>query len=128
VTAKNAYQQSSDLYAQAVALAPTEPLIVQALGWSQLQTGAVKEAIATLDRARSLRATDADTWRLLAQAYGRDGQIGLADYAQAEHYSLIGRRTEAAHFAERAMRALPPNSPVWLRAQDIRELVRRRPQ
>ncbi len=121
-------EAARDLYAQAVALAPTEPLIVQALGWSQLQTGAVKEAIATLDRARSLRATDADTWRLLAQAYGRDGQIGLADYAQAEHYSLIGRRTEAAHFAERAMRALPPNSPVWLRAQDIRELVRRRPQ
>lgn len=115
------------LYAQAAALAPREALIVQALGWAELQSGAVKDAIATLEKARRLRAGDADTWRLLAQAYGRDGQIAMADYAQAETFILTGRRTEAVHFADRAMRGLPQGSPAWLRAQDIKELAARRP-
>jgi predicted Zn-dependent protease len=116
------------LYARAAALAPKEPLIIQALGSAELQAGATRDAIAVLERARALRATDPDTWRLLAQAYARDGQTGLADYAQAEHLSLIGKRPDAAHFADRAMRALPPGSPAWQRAQDIKETSSRRPR
>lgn len=119
-------EEARVLYARAAALAPEEPLIVQALGSAELQAGATKAAIATLERARRLQPEDADTWRLLAQAYGRDNQLGLADYAQAEHYARIGRRTEAAHFAERAMRQLPAHGPAWLRAQDIRETSQRR--
>ncbi len=116
------------LYAKAAALAPREALIVQALGWAELQTGAVTEAIATLERAQRLRANDAGTWRLLAQAYGRDGRIAMADYAQAEHYMLIGRRAEAVNFAERAIRGLPDGTPARLRAQDIKETAGRRPR
>lgn len=119
-------EEARALYARAAALAPNEPLIVQALGSAELQAGATKAAIATLERARRLQPEDADTWRLLAQAYGRDNQLGLADHAQAEHYVRIGRRNEAAHFAERAMRQLPAHSPAWLRAQDIRETSQRR--
>lgn len=119
-------EEARVLYARAAALAPNEPLVVQALGSAELQAGATKAAIATLERARRMQPQDADTWRLLAQAYGRDNQVGLADYAQAEHYARLGRRDDAAHFAGRAMRQLPAHSPAWLRAQDIRETSQRR--
>jgi predicted Zn-dependent protease len=114
------------LYAQAATLAPTEPLIVQSLGSAELQSGAVTEAIATLERAQRLRATDPGTWRLLAQAYGRDGRTAMADYAQAEYFMLIGRRNDAVHFASRALRGLAEGSAVRLRAQDIKDLAGRR--
>ncbi|MBL8697696.1 MAG: M48 family metalloprotease [Alphaproteobacteria bacterium] len=113
-------------YARAAAAAPEEPLIVQSLGWTELQSGATRQAIATLERARRLQPEDADTWRLLAQAYGRDGQTGLADYAQAESFSLLGRSTEAVHFAERALRQLAPNSTAAIKAQDIKDINQRR--
>lgn len=115
------------LYARAAVAAPEEPLIIQSLGWAELQSGAVKKAITTLEGARRLQPEDADTWRLLAQAYSRDGQLGLADYAQAENFSLRGRSMEAAHFAERALRQLPPNSTTAIKAQDIKDLNQRRP-
>ncbi len=120
--------EARPLYARAAALAPQESLIVQALGWAELQSGAIKPAIATLERARQIRADDADTWRLLAQAYARDNQLGMADYAQAEYFALLGKSPEAAHFAVRALRLLPANSPPALKAQDIQETHQRRPR
>lgn len=116
------------LYARAVALAPKEALLVQALGSAELQAGDAKSAIATLERARRLQPDDADTWRMLARAYAQDGQLAMADYAQAESFAIIGRSREANHFAERALRGLPPNSPAWLRAQDIKSTNERRQQ
>lgn len=114
------------LYAQAAALAPAEALIVQSLGSAELQSGAVTDAIATLERAQRLRATDPGTWRLLAQAYSRDGRTAMADYAQAEYFMLIGRRSDAGHFAGRALRGLAEGTAARLRAQDIRDLAGRR--
>lgn len=121
-------REARPLYARAAALAPQESLIVQALGWAELQSDAVKQAIATLERARQLRSDDADTWRLLAQAYARDNQPGMADYSQAEYFALLGRSVEAVQFADRALRQLPPNSPPALKAQDIKETNQRRPR
>jgi predicted Zn-dependent protease len=113
------------LYARAAALLPDEALIVQALGNAETQAGRIKPAIATLERARRLRGDDPETWRLLAIAYARDEQPGMAALAQAENFALRGRHADAANFAERAMRQLPANSPTWLRAQDIQQSSQR---
>jgi predicted Zn-dependent protease len=120
--------EARPLYARAVALAPREPLLAQALGAAELQAGDAKAAIATLERARRLQPEDADTWRMLARAYAQDNQLAMADYAQAESFAIVGRAREAYHFAERALRGLPPNSPAWLRAQDIKATNERRRQ
>jgi len=117
--------EARPLYAAAVALAPKEPLLLQALGSAELQTGDAKRALATLEQTRRLAPNDAHTWRLLAQAYAQDGQVPMADYAQAESHALRGQRPEAVQFAERAMRGLKEHSPAWLRAQDIRDTNRR---
>jgi predicted Zn-dependent protease len=118
--------EARQLYARAVALAPNEELLIQALGSAELQSGDVKAAIATLERARRLKSDDADTWRQLARAYAQDGQLAMADYAQAESFALVGRTRDAVNFADRALRGLPPNSPAWLRAQDIKSVNERR--
>ncbi len=111
------------LYARAVELLPNEPLIRTAYAHTQIesgQPGLLQPAIANLERARQQDAEYGETWRLLAIAYGRDNQVGMAQLAQAEALVLRGRRSEARAFAERAQRSLPPQSPAWLRAEDIK--------
>ena len=56
---------------------------------------------------------------VLAQAYGRQGQTGLADLATADMYYYGSEFKQARIFAVRAQRSLKPNSAEWLRAQDI---------
>ncbi len=111
------------LYTRATELLPDEPLIRTALAHSQIESNRpelLRQAIVNLERARQKDPDHGETWRLLAVAYGRDGQVGMAQLAQAEHLTLRGRRGEARAFAERAQRSLPPNSPAWQRAEDIK--------
>ena len=113
--------EARTLYVSAVKLRPGESLLLQELGNAELQAGDAKAAIVTLERTTRMRGEDAGTWRLLARAYGADGQVGLALLAQAESAALTGRRPEAFQFADRALRQLPEGTPAWLRAQDIRQ-------
>lgn len=55
----------------------------------------------------------------LAMAYGRSGQIALADLATADMNYYNGQIKQARIFALRAQKKLKPKSPDWLRAQDI---------
>jgi predicted Zn-dependent protease len=111
------------LYARSVEVLPNEPLIRTALAHVQIETNRpqlLQQAIVNLERARQKDPEYGETWRLLAVAYGRDGQVGMAQLAQAEHLTLRGKSGEARAFAERAQRSLPPNSPAWQRAEDIK--------
>jgi predicted Zn-dependent protease len=113
------------LYTQAAERLPGEPLLRTALAHAQVESGKpelLQPAIANLERARQQDPGYAETWRLLAVAYGRNDQVGMAQLAQAEHLSLRGRGGEARAFAERAQRSLPPNSPAWQRAEDIKNV------
>jgi predicted Zn-dependent protease len=110
-------------YEKAVALAPNEPLLHIDLARVQLSLDKpeyVKQAIGHLEFARRYENDSGELWRLMAVAYGRDNQLGMATLAQAERAMLSGRRTEAKALAERAEKMLPVGSPGHLRAQDIR--------
>lgn len=61
----------------------------------------------------------APAYRFLAMAYGRQGQIGLADLATADMHYYSGDYAQARIFAVRAQKKLTPKSSGWLRAQDI---------
>lgn len=109
---------------RAVQLKPNEPLIRTALGQAQIESdrpGALRAAIENLDIARRADPENPETWRLLSIAYSRDGQIGMANLAQAERASIGGRRAEARNFSGRALRELKEGTPAWLRAQDIQQ-------
>jgi predicted Zn-dependent protease len=116
-------REAEPFYARAVELLPNEPLIRVDLARVQVESDspeATRKAIANLEVARRIENDNTELWRLLSIAYGRDGQIAMAQLAQAERALLQRRMPEARSFAERAERGLPAGSPGALRAQDIR--------
>ena len=58
-------------------------------------------------------------WRLLAEAYDKRGEDGMARLATAEYEYNIGNMSQARQFAIRARERLDKNSPDWRRATDI---------
>jgi predicted Zn-dependent protease len=116
------------LYEKALQLQPDEPLLRIELARVQMELGApdqVRAAIKNLETARLQEPAGAEVWRLLAIAYGRDGQLGMASLAQAERALIQRRRAEARSFAERAERQFDRGSPPWLRAQDLKRAAER---
>jgi predicted Zn-dependent protease len=114
---------SVPLYGRAVDALPDEPLLLTELAQAQLGTEKpelVKPAIANLEKAKQRDAQEFDVWRLLAVAYGRDNQLGLAALSQAELESLRGQKAAARTFADRAQKLLRPGTAPWQRADDIK--------
>jgi predicted Zn-dependent protease len=62
---------------------------------------------------------NAEAWRLLAEAYDKQGKDGLARLATAEFNYNIGNLKDARVFAMRAREKLDRNTPEWRRATDI---------
>ncbi len=109
-------------YRKAVALAPTEPLILTALGHAEVEAGRpdlLEAAKTTLTAAVRLEPENHFAWRYLATAYGRTGEEGMAAYALAEMALLEGKPGEALAFAKRAEGQITKSQPAWLRVQDL---------
>jgi predicted Zn-dependent protease len=119
-------------YQQALDLAPGEPLIRLELAQAQLQLAEMMEAkgqrvdpallpAATdhLTRVMHLESKNPGIYKLLAVAYGRQGDMPMATLFQAEEWLARGDNKKAKALAERALAGLAAGSPGWLRAQDI---------
>ena len=120
------------LYQQALDLAPAEPMIRMELAKAQIQMAEnaesqgqpvdpalLESAIANLNDVVRHEPKNPQAFRQLAIAYGRAGNMPMADLSQAEERLARGKTKEAKTFAKRAMDRLPEGSPGWLRAQDI---------
>lgn len=110
-------------YETSVRLLPDAPLLRVSLAQVQLELN--DPALQTLAFAHLREALRAEpdnplAWRLLAVVHGREGRIGEAALALAEQAMVSNRLRDAREQAERAKKLLPPDSPSWLRAQDIR--------
>ncbi len=77
-------------------------------------------AIAYLSDALRTEDKDVDAWHLLATAYGRDNQIGMAALSLAEEGLAADNKKDAVQEAGRAQRLLPKNGAAYARAQQIR--------
>ena len=77
-----------------------------------------------LNAASRTRATIRRLWRLLAIAYGRSGNIGMAALSLAEQNMADGDLNGARQEATRALQLLPPGAQRQ-RAQDIADDARR---
>ena len=109
-------------YEEAVRLAPGAPLLRISLAQTYIEANDPKmnkRAIAYLNDA--LRTEDKETqgWHLLATAYGRDNQIGMAALALAEEGLAAGKKKTAQQQALRAKGLLPKNSAGYNRAENI---------
>jgi predicted Zn-dependent protease len=109
-------------YEEAVRLASNGPLLRISLAQAYIESNDPKlnkRAIAFLNDA--LRTEDKETqgWHLLATAYGRDNQIGMAALALAEEGLASGKKKDAQQQSLRAKGLLPKNSAGYVRAENI---------
>ena len=109
-------------YEEAVRLAPTAPLLRISLAQTYVESNDPKlnkRAIAYLNDALRTEDKETEGWHLLATAYGRDNQIGMAALALAEEGLAGGKKKDAQQQAVRAKALLPKNSPGYHRAENI---------
>ena len=104
-------------------LAPGAPLLRISLAQTYVEANDPslnKRAIAYLNDA--LRSEDKDTnaWHMLATAYGRDNQLGMAALALAEEGLAGGKKKDAMQQASRAEASLRKNTAAYARAEEIR--------
>jgi len=107
---------------KAVSLAPDSGLIRILLGQALVAVGSpanVDEAIKTLTVGLQQEPEVPIGYRSLARAYALKNDIPMADLATAQGYFADGQIEDAKRHAARAQAKLKPNSPAWLRADDI---------
>ncbi|HTW53331.1 MAG TPA: M48 family metalloprotease [Stellaceae bacterium] len=109
-------------YEQAVKLAPEAALIRISLAQTYIEShdpSLNKRATAYLEDASRVEDREDMVWRLLAIAYGRDGQLGKAALALAEEALVDDKKKDAQQQAQRAKQILPHGSPAYQRAEEI---------
>lgn len=113
-------------YTTAAKLLPSSALILTDLAkveMSEKSGGTLQSAIVHLEKAATIDNSNSTTWRLLATAYGRQGNMGMSSLALAEEAILRANHKSALDNAERAIKALRQGTPAQQRAQDIKALA-----
>jgi predicted Zn-dependent protease len=105
-----------------VRLAPDVALLRVELAQVEIETNDEalnRDALAQLKSSVNYENRNPDTWRFLAIAYGRTGDIGNSSLALAEQAMATGDKAMARQQAQRALKLLPAGSQGRLRAEDI---------
>lgn len=109
-------------YQELVRLAPDVALLRVELAQVEIETNDEalnRDALAQLKSSVNYENRNPDTWRFLAIAYGRTGDIGNSSLALAEQAMATGDKAMARQQAQRALKLLPAGSQGRLRAEDI---------
>lgn len=107
---------------RSVELKPNAPLLRVNLGQTLIALDdkkKVEEGVGELRRSLNDEHDNAVAWRMLAEAYDKRHQDGMARLATAEYNFYVGNMQDARMFAMRAREMLPKNTPEWRRATDI---------
>jgi predicted Zn-dependent protease len=114
--------QAVQPYEDALRLNPGAPLLRIELAQVYIENNDPtqnKRAIAYLSDALRTEDKDVDGWHLLATAYGRDNQIGMAALSLAEEGLAADNKKKALAQAVRAEHLLPKSGAAHARAQVI---------
>jgi len=109
-------------YQESVRLAPDVALLRVELAQVEIETNDEafnRDALTQLKSSVGFENRNPDTWRFLAIAYGRTGDIGNSALALAEQAMATGDKAMARQQAQRALKLLPAGSQGRLRAEDI---------
>ncbi|HEX7886446.1 MAG TPA: M48 family metalloprotease [Phenylobacterium sp.] len=107
---------------KSVELKPTAPLLRVNLGQTLIaldDKAKVAEGVGELKKALTQEEDNAVAWRILAEAYDKLNEDGLARLATAEYNFNVGDKQQARVFAMRAREMLSRGTPEWRRATDI---------
>jgi len=110
-------------YKIAVDLLPDSSLILADLGkveMAQNVPSTLQPAINHLEKSTTLDNSNADTWHLLATAYGKANNMPMSYLALAEQASLEDDNKTALRMANQAISTLKEGSPARQLAQDIK--------
>ncbi len=113
-------------YERAARILPSSALLRSELGQIQLEMNDPSLLDMAILNFNSALRTDGDspfTWRQLAIAQGRKGNMGESALALAEEAILTGKKSAARYQAGKAERLLPRGSRGWIKAQDILEIA-----
>ncbi len=109
-------------YEEAMRIDPIAPLLRIELAQVYVENNdpaQTKRAIAYLSDALRTEDKDVDAWHLLATAYGRDNQLGMAALSLAEEGLAADNKTNAMQQSLRAQHLLPKSGAAYARAQQI---------
>ena len=107
---------------RAVSIEPSAGLIRGMLGHALVSTedpGNLQEAIRELSNAVQREPDDSASYRHLATAYARQGNLGMAELSTAQASFTMGDYSAAATHADRALKTLKAGTPAALKAEDI---------
>lgn len=107
---------------RAVEIMPNAPLLRISLAQTLVATNApdkAAEAVPILQRALTIDEDQPLGWRVLAEAYQKTNQPGLARLATAEQNFMLGQMSVAREFGMRAIELLETGTPEYRRASDI---------
>ncbi len=120
---ENGYvEESIEPYRTAVELLPESNLLRMSYAQSLVSVDKeeyLDEAITQLEIALEAEPNNSFGWRQASMAYHRNDDLGMTHYSTAQHFLLTGDIRGAMINARKALELLPPNSPKWLKAQDI---------
>ncbi|TAF15839.1 MAG: M48 family peptidase [Alphaproteobacteria bacterium] len=119
-------QKAAQLYKRAHDNAPDNALIASDYAKMLVATGkpAYGEAKKLLTRSVRIDPTYHQSWRLLAQIYGTEGDIGMAELSLAELAALNHDKEELLLRLENSERYIDAYSPEGIRMEDLRLLAK----
>ncbi|HEY8381811.1 MAG TPA: M48 family metalloprotease [Microvirga sp.] len=112
-------RQAVEPLRRAASLSPNGIPIRTMLGQALLAAGDADGAIRELKVSTTRESDSPDAFQHLAMAYGRKGDIGMAELASAQGFFNQGDLKNAQTQASRAMTKLRPGSAEYLKAEDI---------
>lgn len=115
--------EAAESYGRAATILPTNGLIRRELARVQLEFNEprfTEAAITNLEASLATEREHAFTWRLLAIAYGRNGDQGRSSIALAEEALINEKPSVATYHSGRALGIFKQGTREWLQAEDIR--------
>ena len=80
--------------------------------------GDADRAVLMCKRAQLVQKSTLSYW-VLSRAESRRGNAGISDWAMAEYYATAHNAPKAKEYARRAQKALPKDSPEYIKSGDI---------
>ncbi|MCL2017333.1 MAG: M48 family metalloprotease [Alphaproteobacteria bacterium] len=114
------YDDSVKAYEKSIGL-KSAPQIQTALALvlaERNKQGDADRAVEMAKRALLVQPTPLAYW-VLSKAERLRGNSGIADWAMAEHYSMIKEKSKTREHAKRARSVLPKNSPEYIKAGEL---------